>query len=87
MLVAIIILGLIVLAIFGLSRSSTTKHSGGTSLRRTAASHTNSNGSAKRSYPSLDAARTAAQQQTANTKQFMSAYKCSVCKLYHIGHT
>ncbi len=87
MLVAIIILGLIVLTIFGLSRSSTTKYSGGTSLRRTAASHINANGSSKRSYPSLDAARMAAQQQTANTSQTMSAYKCSSCKMFHIGHS
>jgi hypothetical protein len=86
-LVAIIILSLIVLAIFGLSRGSTTKHSGGTSLRRTAASHINANGSPKRSYPSLDAARIAAQQQAAHTSQTMSAYKCSACRLYHIGHS
>ena len=86
MLAAIIILGLIFLTIFGLSRGSTTKHSGGTSLRRTAASHINANGSAKRSFPSLDAARVAAQQQTANSSQTMSAYKCSTCTLYHIGH-
>ncbi len=87
MLVAIIILGLIALAIFWLTRTSEAKRSGGTSLRRTAASHINANGTPKRGYPTMDAARDAASKQSASTNQTMSAYKCSTCKLFHIGHS
>lgn len=90
MLGPIIILALIALAIFGLSRLSDTKRSdawrSGTSLKRTAASHINANGTPKRGYASLDAARVAAGKQTADTNQPMSAYKCGTCKLFHIGH-
>lgn len=90
MLGPIIILALIALAIFGLSRLSDTKRSdawrSGTSLKRTAASHINANGTPKRGYASLDAARVAAGKQTADSNQTMSAYKCGTCKLFHIGH-
>lgn len=86
MLVAVIILGLIGLAIYVLARSSNVKRSGGTSLRRTASSHINANGSPKRRYASMAAAREAAQQQTAVTHHVMSAYKCGTCKNFHIGH-
>ena len=84
--VAIIILALIALAIYWLTRTSETKRSGGTSLRRTAASHINANGTPKRGYASMDAAQDAAKKQSASTNQSMSAYKCSTCKLFHIGH-
>ena len=87
MLVPLIILVLIGLAIFGLSRLSDVKRSGTTSLRRTASSHINANGIAKRGYASMDAARDAATKQTAATNQPMSAYKCGTCTLYHIGHS
>ena len=87
MLVPVIILGLIALAIFGLSRLSKAKRSGGVSLRRTAASHINVNGSPKRGYASMDVAQVAAKNRTAITKEPMSAYKCRTCKLYHIGHS
>jgi Sec-independent protein translocase protein TatA len=86
LLVPIFILGLIALAIFGLSRLSDAKRSGGTSLRRTSASHINVNGSPKRGYASMDAAQDAAKRQTAMTNHPMSAYKCGACKHYHIGH-
>lgn len=86
MIAAIVIVVLIALAILGLSRLSNVKKSGGTSLRRTAASHINANGSPKRGYVSMEAARTAANEQTTKSQQSMSAYKCSSCKLYHIGH-
>jgi hypothetical protein len=85
LLVPAIILVLIALAIVGLSRLSDTKRSG-TSLLRTAASHINANGSPKRGYASMDAAKVAAMKQTAKTNQPMSAYQCSTCKLFHIGH-
>jgi len=86
LLVAIIILALIALAIYWLTRTSETKRSGGTSLRRTAASHINANGTPKRGYASMDAAQDAAKKQSSSTNQSMSAYKCSTCKLFHIGH-
>lgn len=86
MFVAIIILALIALAIYWLTRTSETKRSGDTSLRRTAASHINANGTPKRGYASMDAARDAARKQSTSTNQSMSAYKCSTCKLFHIGH-
>ena len=86
MLIAVVILGLIALAIFGLSRLSDAKRSGGTSLRRTPASHINANGSPKRGYTTLDAAQVAANKQSAKTREPMSAYKCRSCKLYHVGH-
>jgi hypothetical protein len=86
LIVAIIILALIALAIYWLTRTSEAKRSGGTSLRRTAASHINANGSPKRGYATLDAAQDAARKQSASTRQPMSAYKCSTCKLFHIGH-
>lgn len=84
--VVVIILGVIALAIFGLSRLSEAKPSGGISLRRTAASHINANGSPKRGYASMDAAKDAATKQTAASNHQMSAYKCGTCKQYHIGH-
>jgi hypothetical protein len=84
--VAIIILALIALAIYWLTRTSEAKRTGGTSLRRTASSHINANGTPKRGYASMDAAKDAARKQSASTKQSMSAYKCSTCKLFHIGH-
>ncbi len=84
--VPLVILGLIALAIIALSRLSVAKRSGGTSLRRTAASHINANGSPKRGYASMDAAREAAEKRTAMSKRPMSAYKCNSCKHYHIGH-
>jgi hypothetical protein len=87
MLVAVIILGLIGLAIYALARTSKVKRTGGTSLRRTASSHINANGSPKRSYLSMEAARDAAQKQSASTSHSMSAYKCGTCKHFHIGHT
>ncbi len=87
MLVPIIILVLIALAIFGLSRLSDVKRSGGTSLRRTSSSHVNAHGSAKRGYGSMDVAQDAAKKRAAATKQSMSAYKCGTCKQYHIGHS
>lgn len=87
MLVALIIIGLIGLAIYGLARTSTVKRTGGTSLRRTASSHINANGSSKRSYATMDAAREAAQQQSVSTHQSMSPYKCGTCKHFHIGHS
>lgn len=86
LLVAIVILALIALAIYWLTRTSEAKRSGGTSLRRTAASHINANGTPKRGYASMDAAQDAARKQSASTHQSMSAYKCSTCKLFHIGH-
>lgn len=86
MIVAIVILALIALAIYWLTRTSEAKRTGGTSLRRTAASHINANGSPKRAYASMDAAQDAARKQTASTHQLMSAYKCSECKNFHIGH-
>lgn len=86
MLAAIIILGLIVVAMVGLSRLSVAKRTGGTSLRRTASSHINANGSPKRGYATMDAAKSAAAKQAAQTSQPMSAYKCGTCKLFHIGH-
>jgi len=87
LLVPIVILGLIALAIVGLSRlSGPAAKRSGTSLRRTAASHINANGAPKRGYASMDAARAAAVQQTADAHQAMSAYKCSTCQQYHIGH-
>ncbi len=87
MLVAVIILGLIGLAIYALARTSNVTRTGGTSLRRTASSHINANGSPKRSYVSMDAAREAAQHQSAATHQVMSAYKCRTCTHFHIGHS
>lgn len=84
--VAAIILGLITLVIVGLSRLSDAKRTGGTSLRRSAASHINANGSPKRGYASLEAAKVATIKLTAKTREPMSAYKCSTCKLYHVGH-
>jgi hypothetical protein len=87
LLVAIVILCLIGLAIFALSRTSQTKRSGGTSLRRTASSHINMNGSPKKSYVSLDAAKVAASDQSVKTNQRMTAYKCATCPKYHIGHS
>jgi hypothetical protein len=87
MLVAVIILGLIGLAIYGLARTSKVKRTGGTSLRRTASSHINANGSPKRSYLSMEDARDAAQKQSASTSHSMSAYKCGTCKHFHIGHS
>lgn len=83
---AIIILLLITVAIVGLSRLSDTKRTGGVSLRRTASSHINANGSPKRGYATMDEAKRAATQQTASTNQSMSAYRCGTCKLFHIGH-
>lgn len=87
MLVAVIILGLIGLSIYGLARISNVRRTGGTSLRRTASSHINANGSPKRVYASMDAAREAARQQTAATQHEMSAYKCGTCLHFHIGHS
>jgi len=84
--VAIVILALIALAIYWLTRTSETKRSGGTSLRRTASSHINANGRPKRGYATMEAAQEAARKQTASTKESMSAYKCTTCKLFHIGH-
>jgi hypothetical protein len=86
LIVAIIILALIASAIYWLTRTSEAKRTGGTSLRRTAASHINANGTPKRGYASLEAAKDAARRQSASTNQSMSAYKCSTCKLFHIGH-
>lgn len=86
MLAPIIILSLIALAIVGLSRLSRVKRLSGTSLRRTAASHINANGSPKRGYASMEVARDAAMKQTATSREQLSAYKCSTCKLHHIGH-
>jgi hypothetical protein len=86
LIVAIVILALIAFAIYWLTRTSEAKRTGGTSLRRTAASHINANGSPKRGYASMDAAKEAARKQSASTHESMSAYKCSTCKLFHIGH-
>ncbi len=87
MLVAGIVLGLIALAIYALARTSTVTRGTGTSLRRTASSHVNVNGSPKRAYPTMEAAREVARQQSASTSQTMSAYKCGTCKNFHIGHS
>lgn len=84
-LVPVIIIGLVALAIFGLSRLSEATRNG-TSLRRSAASHVNANGYPKRGYPTADAARFAAHEQSAKSSQSLSAYKCSTCSQYHIGH-
>jgi hypothetical protein len=86
MIVAIVILALIAAAIYWLTRTSEAKRTGGTSLRRTAGSHINANGTPKRGYASLDAAQSAARKQTNSSHESMSAYKCSTCKLFHIGH-
>jgi hypothetical protein len=86
MIVALVILALIALAIYWLTRTSEATRSGGTSLRRTAASHINANGRPKRGYATMDEARDAAKKQSAATNQSMSAYKCGTCKLFHIGH-
>jgi Sec-independent protein translocase protein TatA len=86
MVVAIIIVGLIALAIFGLSRLSDGKRPGGTSLRRTKSSHINANGTPKRGYATIEAARAAAIQQSNKGRQPVTAYKCSTCKNFHIGH-
>jgi hypothetical protein len=86
LIVAIVILALIALAIYWLTRTSEAKRTGGTSLRRTASSHINANGRPKRGYATLDAAQDAARKQSASTKESMSAYKCATCKLFHIGH-
>jgi hypothetical protein len=84
--VAIIILALIALAIYWLTRTSEAKRTGGTSLRRIAGSHINANGRPKRGYASMDAARDAAKKQSLSTNESMSAYQCTTCKLFHIGH-
>jgi hypothetical protein len=86
LIVAIVILALIALAIYWLTRTSEAKRSSGTSLRRTASSHINANGRPKRGYATMDAAQDAARKQSVATKESMSAYKCSTCKLFHIGH-
>ena len=83
---AVIILVLIAVAIFGLSRLSEAKRTGGVSLRRTASSHINANGSPKRGYATMDEAKAAAAKQSASNNQSMSAYKCGTCKLFHFGH-
>ena len=85
--VIVIILCLIALTIIGLSRLSDAKTPGGTSLRRSAASHVNANGSPKHGYVSMDTARDAARMQSAASHQLLSAYKCATCMHYHIGHS
>ena len=86
LIVAIVILALIAFAIYWLTRTSEAKRTGGTSLRRTAASHINANGKPKRGYASMEAAQDAARKQSASTHESMSAYKCSTCNHFHIGH-
>ena len=90
MIVVLVIVGAIVLAIYGLSRQSQVKgsqRSGGTSLRRTRSSHINANGTPKRGYETLAAAEEAARTASAHSNQAMSAYKCATCQLDHIGHS
>lgn len=59
---------------------------GGTSLRRGPSAHTTSRGQPKVAYATREQAEEQARQMTRRDGAAMSAYRCSTCAKWHVGH-
>ena len=59
---------------------------GGVSLRRGPRSHTTSKGQSKRGYATREEAETHARSLASRDGTPMSAYQCSACSKWHVGH-
>jgi hypothetical protein len=58
----------------------------GRSIKRGASSHVNLDGSEKKKYATFELANAAATRQGAREHSNFSAYRCSQCNGFHVGH-
>jgi len=62
------------------------RHRGGTSLRRGPSAHTTSKGRPKVAYATREQAEEQARTMQRRDGAAMSAYRCSTCSKWHVGH-
>jgi hypothetical protein len=79
------VVGLLAFVLYWSGRYGDRNRSKGTSLRRGPSAHTTTTGQAKRAYATRHDADLAAQAQS-KRGAVLSAYRCSTCGEWHLGH-
>jgi hypothetical protein len=79
-------MALIALVLYWSGRFGKPGRSAGTSLRRGPSAHITTTGRPKVAYATRDEAETSARRLAGRDGVRMSAYRCSTCSKWHVGH-
>ncbi len=87
LIVLIVTVALAVFVLYWSTRHGDRNRGAGTSLRRAPNSHTTARGRPKKTYATREEAQAHAQLMARRDGVPMSAYRCSTCTKWHVGHT